>query len=91
MAKKMTEATIGDVLVYLARLESKSDAMMEKLDRLERATDNHVKKIADLETKIALLEQRQGPQIHWVTWAVGLVALAGFALGIVDRLMTVAP
>lgn len=83
----MAEATIGDVLVYLARLESKTDSMMEKLDRLEKATDNHVKKIADLETKIALLEQRQGPKIHWVTWAVGFVALAAFALTILERLM----
>lgn len=83
----MAEATIGDVLVYLARLESKTDSMMEKLDRLEKATDNHVKKIADLETKIALLEQRQGPKIHWVTWAVGFVALAAFLLSILERLM----
>jgi hypothetical protein len=83
----MPEATIGDVLVYLARLESKTDSMMEKLDRLEKATDNHVKKIADLETKIALIEQRQGPKIHWVTWCVGVVALAAFLLGILDRLM----
>jgi len=87
VAKKMTEATIGDVLIALARLEQKSDAMMEKLDRLERATDNHVKKIADLETKIALLEQRQGPKIHWVTWAVGFVALTAFALEIIGRVI----
>jgi septal ring factor EnvC (AmiA/AmiB activator) len=84
----MTEATIGDVLIALARLEQKSDAMMEKLDRLERATDNHVKKIADLETKIALLEQRQGPKIHWVTWAAGFVALTAFALELVGRLLS---
>jgi hypothetical protein len=84
----MAEATIGDVLVYLARLESKTDSMMEKLDRLEKATDNHVKKIADLETKIALLEQRQGPKIHWVTWAVGFVALTAFALELIGRLVS---
>lgn len=86
----MSEATIGDVLVALARLESKSDAMMEKLDRLEKATDVHWKKIADLETKIALIEQRQGPRIHWVTWAVGVVALAAFLLGIIDRFVAAA-
>jgi hypothetical protein len=83
----MAEATIGDVLVYLARLESKTDSMMEKLDRLEKATDNHVKKIADLETKIALIEQRQGPKIHWVSWCAGLVALAAFVLAFIDRLV----
>jgi hypothetical protein len=84
----MAEATIGDVLVALARLESKSDAMMEKLDRLEKATDVHWKKIADLETKIALLEQRQGPKIHWVTWAVGFIALVAFSLELIGRLLS---
>lgn len=87
MGKRMAEATIGDVLIALARLEQKSDAMMEKLDRLEKATDVHWKKIADLETKIALLEQRQGPKVHWVTWAVGFVALVAFALEIIGRVI----
>jgi len=62
----------------LARIEAKQDAMMEKLDRLEKTTDTHWKKIAELETKLALLEQRQGPQVHWLTWAIGAMAILGF-------------
>jgi septal ring factor EnvC (AmiA/AmiB activator) len=69
----------------LARIEAKQDAMMEKLDRLEKTTDTHWKKIAELETKLAVLEQRQGPRVHWLTVVVGLVAIIGFIVAITDR------
>lgn len=70
----------------LARIEAKQDAMMEKLDRLEKTTDTHWKKIAELETKLAVLEQRQGPRVHWITWLVAIVAALGFIMAIADRL-----
>ncbi len=70
----------------LARIEAKQDAMMEKLDRLEKTTDTHWKKIAELETKLAVLEQRQGPRVHWLTVVVGIVAIVGFVLAIADRM-----
>jgi septal ring factor EnvC (AmiA/AmiB activator) len=70
----------------LARIEAKQDAMMEKLDRLEKTTDTHWKKIAELETKLAVLEQRQGPRVHWLTVVVGVVAIVGFVLAIADRM-----
>jgi len=70
----------------LARIEAKQDAMMEKLDRLEKTTDTHWKKIAELETKLAVLEQRQGPRVHWITIVVGIVAIVGFILAIADRM-----
>ena len=82
----MVAPTLGDILVALARLEAKQDAMMEKLDRLEKATDSHYKRIADLEQKIAVLESRSGPRAHWVTILVGVLALVGFGLALFDRL-----
>ena len=82
----MVSPTLGDILVALARLEAKQDAMMEKLDRLEKATDSHYKRIADLEQKIAVLESQRGPRVHWVTILVGVIALVGFGLAIFDRL-----
>jgi hypothetical protein len=82
----MVAPTLGDILVALARLEAKQDAMMEKLDRLEKATDSHYKRIADLEQKIAVLESRSGPRVHWVTILVGVLALVGFGLALFDRL-----
>ena len=70
----------------LARIEAKQDAMMEKLDRLEKTTDTHWKKIAELETKLAVLEHRQGPRVHWITWVVAVVAGLGFIMAIADRI-----
>ncbi len=78
----MTES----IETILARIEAKQDAMMEKLDRLEKTTDTHWKKIAELETKLAVLEQRQGPKVHWLTIVVGLVAILGFIIAVGDRI-----
>lgn len=77
---------MDSIETILARIEAKQDAMMEKLDRLEKTTDTHWKKIAELETKLAVLEQRQGPRVHWLTVIVGIVAVVGFILAIADRM-----
>jgi len=84
----MGAPTLGDVLVALARLEAKQDAMMSAIERLREETDVHWKKIADLEQKIAVLESRSGPRVHWITILVGVIALVGFGLAIFDRLYT---
>jgi septal ring factor EnvC (AmiA/AmiB activator) len=80
------EPTLNDVLVAIARLEAKQDAMMKQLDDLSKTSDQHWKRINDIETKLAVLEQRQGPRVHWVTWVVGIVAALGFVLAVADRL-----
>ena len=77
---------MDSIETILARIEAKQDAMMEKLDRLEKTTDTHWKKIAELETKLAVLEQRQGPRVHWVTIVVVLVAILGFIIAVADRI-----
>jgi septal ring factor EnvC (AmiA/AmiB activator) len=82
----MAEPTLNDVLIAIARLEAKQDAMMKQLDDLSKTSDQHWKRINDIETKLAVLEQRQGPRVHWVTWVVGIVAALGFVLAIADRL-----
>jgi septal ring factor EnvC (AmiA/AmiB activator) len=82
----MPEPTLNDVLIAIARLEAKQDAMMKQLDDLSKTSDQHWKRINDIETKLALLEQRQGPRVHWVTWVVGIVAALGFVLAVADRL-----
>jgi hypothetical protein len=74
----MPEVTLQDIAVAIARMETKQDAMMKQLDELTRVTDQHWKKIGELETKLALLEQRQGPKIHWtgiIGPILGVVAL----------------
>jgi septal ring factor EnvC (AmiA/AmiB activator) len=80
------EPTLNDVLVAIARLEAKQDAMMKQLDDLSKTSDQHWKRINEIETKLAVLEQRQGPRVHWVTWVVGIVAALGFVLAVADRL-----
>jgi hypothetical protein len=82
----MAAPTLGDVLVALARLEAKTDSLMEKLDRLEKATDSHYQKIANLESKVSVLESQRGPKVHWITILVGILALVGFGLALFDRL-----
>jgi hypothetical protein len=82
----MAAPTLGDVLLALARLEVKQDGLMSAIERLREETDVHWKKIADLEQKIAVLESRSGPRVHWVTILVGVIALVGFGLAIFDRL-----
>ena len=74
----MAEATLNDVLVAIARLEAKQDAMMKQLDELSKTSDQHWKRINEIETKLALLEQRQGPRVHWtgiIGPILGIVAL----------------
>ena len=82
----MAEPTLNDVLIAIARLEAKQDAMMKQLDELSKTSDQHWKRINEIETKLALLEQRQGPRVHWVTWVVAIVAALGFVLAVADRL-----
>ena len=67
--------TLLDLMVALARLESKTDTMMKQLDELAKVSDQHWKRINEIETKLARLEERQGPKVHWITWLIGLVAL----------------
>lgn len=74
----MSEVTLQDIAIAIARLETKQDTMMKQLEELTKTTDQHWKKIGELETKLALLEQRQGPKIHWtgvVGPILGIVAL----------------
>ena len=74
------------LLVAIGRIEETLRGMNEKLDRLESTTDRHWKKISEIETEIALLKERQGPRIPWVTWAAGVAALVALALGVLDRI-----
>lgn len=87
----MAAPTLNDVLLALARLEVKQDGLMSAIERLREETDVHWKKIADLESKIAVLESQRAPRVHWITILVGIIALVGFGLAIFDRLYTTTP
>ena len=87
----MAAPTLNDVLLALARLEVKQDGLMSAIERLREETDVHWKKIADLESKIAVLESQRAPRVHWITILVGVIALVGFGLAIFDRLYITTP
>lgn len=88
----MSEPTLNDILIALTRLEAKQDAMMEKLDKLEKTSDTHWKKISEIEAELAVLkakanEPKPEPEKHkpWgVILAVG-VSVATFVIMILDR------
>lgn len=85
----MSEPTLSDILVAIARFEAKQDAMMEKLDKLEKTTDNHWKKISEIEAELAVLKSQANkePEVKkpWgVILAVG-VSVATFIIMILDR------
>ncbi len=59
---------------------------MEKLDRLEKTTDNHWKKISEIEAELAVLKsQSANTKKPWgVILAVG-VSVATFIIMVLDR------
>ena len=85
----MSEPTLNDILVAIARFEAKQDAMMEKLDRLEKTSDNHWKKISEIEAELAVLKaQANHPAEVKKPWGVILavgVSVATFIIMILDR------
>jgi hypothetical protein len=91
----MTQVTLSDLMAAIARLEAKTDAMNEKIDSLKVQTDKNfqeVKAEMDLlwkynreqQTDIALLKQRQGPRVHWVTILAGVAGVAAVILTILN-------
>ena len=74
----MADVTLNDVLVKLEGLSVKQDLMMTKLDELSKISDQHWKRINEIETKVALLEQRQPPRVHVSVWILATIAVLGF-------------
>lgn len=74
----MSDVTLQDILIAIARFETKQDAMMQKLEDLSRTSDQHWKRINEIETKLALLEQQQPPRVHPTVWVVAVIAVLGF-------------
>lgn len=74
----MPEITLNDLLVAIRVVEAKQDAMMKQLEDLSKTSDQHWKRINDIETKLALLEERQGPRVHFTSWIAMIVGGLGF-------------
>ena len=74
----MADVTLNDILVKLEGLSVKQDLMMTKLDELSKISDQHWRRINEIETKLALLEQRQPPRVHISVWILATIAVLGF-------------
>lgn len=76
----------GDIelAVAIGRIEEMLKSMNDKLDKLEAANDTHADVLRKHEVAIRLLEERQGPKVHWSSWAIAICAsvslLASFIL-----------
>lgn len=88
----MSEPTLSDILVAIARFETKQDAMMEKLEKLEKTSDNHWKKISEIEAELAVLkskanEPKPEPEKSkpWGVILAVFVSVATFVIMILDR------
>lgn len=86
----MSDLNINEtLLVAFARLETKMDAMMKQLEDLSKTSDQHWKRINEIETKLALIEQRQGePVVKGKPWGVILavgVSVSTFVIMVLDR------
>ena len=74
----MADVTLNDILVKLEGLSVKQDLMMTKLEELSKISDQQWKRINEIETKLALLEQRQPPRVHVSVWILATIAVLGF-------------
>jgi hypothetical protein len=80
------ESSYTEIAVAIGRIEEGIKSMRESIDGLLKQTRDHDSTLTRHEVEIARLKERQAPKIHWLTIVVGLIALAGFTLGILDRL-----
>jgi type VI protein secretion system component VasF len=94
----MSEPTMTEVLVAIGRIEEMIKAMNGKLDKLEEQTeerfkrvdsqsDRQWKKINDHEAAIQVLQERQGPKVHFTTWVAMAIAVAGFIAAFVTYII----
>jgi len=85
----MSEPTLSDILVAIARFETKQDAMMEKLEKLEKTSDNHRKKISEIEAELAVLKSQASREPEkakpWGVILAVFVSVATFVIMVLDR------
>lgn len=82
----MSEPTLNDILIAIARFEAKQDAMMDKLDKLEKTSDNHWKKISEIEAELAVLKsQATNGKKPWGVILAVTVSVGSFIIMVFDR------
>jgi endonuclease V-like protein UPF0215 family len=83
----MTEQEFNAVVIdRLARIETGVVALNEKVDKLSTQSEAHNNTLSTHEARLLVLESKQGAWRIVLTVATGLVAVAAFALTVLDRL-----
>ncbi len=82
----MNESEVNGLAVAVGRIEEGMKNLNDKMDRVIAQGDQHANTLSEHDTRLAVLESKQQPKVHWLTILVGIVAVAGFALAIFDRL-----
>lgn len=81
-----SETTFTELAVALGRVEEGVKALRESVDRIADQGQKNAATITRHEVEIEILKSRQQPRVHWLTIVVGVIAVAGFTLAILDRL-----
>lgn len=93
----MTAPDLSEILVAIKSVEMAIARVDEKIDKLEKATaeqftkfEDKTKEHADVlrkhEVAIRVLEERQGPKVHPISWFAAIAGVIALALGILDRI-----
>lgn len=82
----MNESEVNGLAVAVGRIEEGIKNLNEKVDRVIAQNQDHADTLSKHDVRLAVLESKQQPKVHWLTILVGIVAVAGFALALFDRL-----
>lgn len=75
-----------ELAVAIGRVEEGIKGLRESIESLVATSKDHGDTLTRHEVEIARLKDRQGPRVHWLNIVVGVVAVAGFALSILNQL-----
>lgn len=78
--------TYTELAVAIGRIEEGVKSVKEVVDGVANTQKTHGTTLTRHEVDIEILKSRQQPRVHWLTILVGIVAVAGFALALFDRL-----
>jgi hypothetical protein len=79
----MPEKVVNDILVLLARLETKLDSLGEQFQKVEADVERQWKKLAQHDLELEKLRSAQ-PKTPITTWLLVAVAVLGFIAAFVQ-------
>ena len=82
----MPEQTVNDILVALARLETKLDTLGQQFQKVEADVERQWKKLADHDVELERLRSTQ-PKTPIATWLLVSIAVLGFIAAFVQYIV----